>query len=163
MSREASFFSRGTWFLLIISLGFIIFGLKEYREIDNYNQTIAASRNWPVTEGEVTEAKIIQVVDEYLASDYISQFTYQYEVSGSKYRCGFSMNVTSNKQYAEEDLRALPVGSRIKVAYNPEAPQTCVSEYDKGEAPILTVFLFLGALIFVIVFIIVERKSTATI
>lgn len=144
--------------LLLIAVLFILIGLfLIYRAYNSY-RTIDASKDWPVTSGEVI---ITGIEDSYDGEQitYYPKITYWYEVSGTQFKCDIKINLSSSRKDDKKILDALktfPIGTDIKVFYNPDKPQVCVSENDEGEIFPLVPMIFVGVGVFIIIHAIKE-------
>ena len=114
--------------LLIIGSGLLLKTLSTQRLIDK-------SETWPVTMGEVISSEFEYYPDtEWASSSYAPIIEYQYTVSTDIYTCTMRLSTVSRKTEAFRIQQAYAVGSQIKVHYDPERPQLCVSGYDMVPA-----------------------------
>ena len=104
----------------LIGLPNLIIALVKHREY-------LVSRSWPITDGEVIQSKITSTNQGSCYPDVI----YTYEVNGEKFRCN-RIWLTSWSQpsikFSQKFADRFPVGSHVKVYYNPQNPKKAILE-----------------------------------
>jgi hypothetical protein len=146
-----------TWPGLVIGELFLVFGMYLVWSAYKTHQIIVASRTWPVITGRVIKARINTLVTfgnfnlkgYYCGYGfYQSKITYCYSVEGDEYISKVRLK-TRLSNTATHD-RLLPIGRIMKVSYNPEKPQDCISEYDEEGFPwfgVCTIALGVGVVL----------------
>lgn len=113
----------------------------------------AASVNWPTVDGQISDANLHTFRDKDRHLNYMARVWHTYAVAGTSYTVekiswggqGYSRVSTP----AQEVLDKYPVGSTVKVYYNPQKPkQSVLNPHEKGGvtamAWIAAVFLVIG-------------------
>lgn len=135
--------TRQAWFGLIIGIVCLFLGLYFARESYIFHVQIEASKTWPEVTGEVIETKISMIPDNDGSVYYYPIVIYHYIVSGAEYTCDYGLDREGFRDDAEGDLRSFPIGTEIKVSYNPNRPQDCITKHDAESFPF-------GAIIFIL-------------
>jgi hypothetical protein len=147
------------WLYLVFGASILAFGIYRIWSAYKTYKNIVASKEWPVTKGEVTAAKINQ---EWWWGKggiyYRPKITYRYSVLGNEQTKRVRLESTKSEEEAKEVLEMLPLGIDITVSYNPENPKDCVSEYDEESIP----WLGLGAITFGIMIILIAFLGDTT-
>jgi|WetSurSiteA1Bulk_404760.scaffolds.fasta_scaffold02003_4 hypothetical protein len=146
MEKSRSF-TKQTRMFLIITIIVIIIGVDSAWNSYIVHKNKAASKNWPVTTGEVTETKITMIPDED-GTDYLPMITYHYYVSGVEYFCKNGIHIRGFRDEAEKDLSLFPIGTKIQVSYNPNSPQVCVTDYYGELVPYFACLIPTGVILF---------------
>ncbi len=128
-------------FLTTLScLGFI-WGVKMYNTEKN-------SPNWPSTIGTVVESSVIGPTGRRYPS-YSPRWKYEFYVNSVKYnstRNAFGVfKGFLNKSNAELELNRHPVGSKVKVIYNPENPSHAALQLSSSGS-LFWMLIFVGGL-----------------
>ena len=108
---------------LFMGLGFFLYILRAYR--------------WPVTRGRIVASGVESFIDRqldegrfYNRRHYKSGVVYEYEVNGRKYRgdrVTLGLTVSSNLPgVARMTARRYPVGTEVRVRYDPKTPSESV-------------------------------------
>jgi hypothetical protein len=107
----------------------LVVGLRELHSIRE------ASR-WPSTEGTVESSEVKSEIRETREDnrtrrrrEYFAEVVYQFEVDGRSYRgqrLRFASVVSDSPAAAERDVAAHPVGSSVRVYYDPAQPEESV-------------------------------------
>jgi hypothetical protein len=111
-----------------------------------------ASRTWPEAVGKITEGNISLSHDSNDNSIYSAQFTFTYHVLGSMLSGqSASRNLNGSWNYAKRSIADHPIGTTIRVRYNPEKPEEYFSEFEWGNTQewfwfILLFILFISIL-----------------
>jgi hypothetical protein len=99
-----------------------------------------ASARWPVADGRVTDGRI-EIVERARGksaimydTEYLPAVTYAYEVAGTPCSNGIPATSLKNREEAEEVLRSYPVGTPLRVYYDPDDPGTATLETGDGSA-----------------------------
>ena len=142
----------GTGIFVLVGLIFVALaaGLFWFRR--RFAAKQAASLAWPTCEGRVTRAYVESSRDRQGRTQYTPHLGYSYAVAGRNYDCdriAWGGSSTGNWPKAADDTVArYPVGSAVKVHYNPENPSEAVLE--PAQTAGLRVLLFI-AIIFALV------------
>jgi hypothetical protein len=115
-----------------------------------------ASMRWPEAAGTVLKSEVVHHVSTDVDGDtdetWIPSVRYRYEVGGGSYeseRLRFGKPGQESAELASKVLESYPVGSRIKVRYNPANPSDATVQTEKpgiGSAVFVGgTFLVLGA------------------
>jgi hypothetical protein len=141
---------RLDWVLLFIGivmvfLGIFLFRVQLREQMKNeYNRVTRRVE----TTGEVrkTEIERREGISGNRDIYYVAKIDYSYQVSGEPFWSEIKFNRRNYIEEAKELLRSLPVGTKIKVFYNPRNPQDCITEYDEAFPllGILGIALILG-------------------
>ena len=107
--------------------------------------TVALSKIWPITRGEVILMNIHK--DKMPSSEcpsgcYMPMITYRYTVSGTEYTCDEILTITSSEAEINKIQNKFAIGSYVDVHYHRENPQSCVTGYYKVSMVSLVAFLF---------------------
>jgi hypothetical protein len=114
---------------------------------------LQASRRWPCVDGTVTDSRALRKVtqgtgdDEGESISYVPTVEYRYELSGRTYtgsRIAFAQSGYGSPGRAEQKLARYPVGSAVKVLYDPANPASAVLEC---RNPLAWVMLIAGIVI----------------
>ena len=114
-----------------------------------------ASARWPVAEGRVTGGRI-EIVERARGksaimydTEYLPVVTYAYEVAGTRCSNDIPAIRLKSREEAEEVLRSYPVGTPLRVYYDPDDPGTAVLQTgDESAFRGLGLTLFVAALPF---------------
>jgi len=107
---------------LIIATCFLIVGVSLTMYSSNEISTALARQSWPANPAIVVETNIVG------ERAYSPQLKCKYEIEGSEYTLTTDLNTPgfgrklSRRQTAEIILNDYPVGSEVKIHYNPENP-----------------------------------------
>lgn len=128
-------------FLTTLSaLGFL-WGLK-------INSSEKNSKNWPSTIGTVVESRVIGPTGR-LHPTYSTQWKYEFYVKSVKYsstRNAFGVfKGFRQKNNAELELNRHPVGSKVKVIYDPENPSYAALQLSSSGS-LYWMLIFVGGL-----------------
>jgi len=107
--------------------------------------TARKTQNWPVVEGIIEESAISS--DEHDLLPHIS-FSYLVDDQTFQQSLQFPGDVTSSQEFARSYVEKYPVGSHVKVYYNPADPQSATLEPGLGKGDWLVMAIGLGMLIF---------------
>jgi hypothetical protein len=147
--------------IISICLGLLAFapgGLGIYLIITSQRgkQKAQQSLNWPVVQGQVTEAKVRVGSYEYEEStrvDYIPEVHYLYQVGGQTYhgsKITFGAEpVFNSRQKAEAVLARYPLNGSVTVSYNPANPQESVLEHKASRTNLSMVYGIILVLVMV--------------
>ena len=110
---------------------------------------IAAAKSWPQTNAVITRSEVLPAGK----GSFRPAVLYRYQVAGRDYdghRLYFG-NKTGNHAFAEEALKAWPVGLETTVCYDPDKPDFSVlsptgdpKAYFQGAGLLAAVFIFTG-------------------
>jgi hypothetical protein len=132
----------------IVGVGFIVGVIALLLLGVNRTAATIGSKSWPTVEGEI-------IASAYRSLDDDVQFRYRYSVKGisreqtSMFLGGrwYPGRGESRPQYFKRVLKDYPVGQRVAVHYNPEAPDQTYLLFDNmasGLMPLIfAVFLFI--------------------
>jgi hypothetical protein len=113
---------------------------------------LRASKNWLETSGTITTGNTHCSSNSKGGRHYWAEFSYEYNVLGSKYIKKFKIESTfESENTAAQAVLNLPVGSTIMLRYHPDKPKACICEYDhiRVSDVLITVFtLLLGVILF---------------
>lgn len=129
--------------ILLVSAGSILM-LSEYDAL----KTLEASKSWPWTMGKVSGARIEGFQYKDGSISYGSVIAYRYTVSGMEYSCRMRLHGSGRNADAGHNLRSYPVGTKIKVLYNPANHGECITVYERenldywGYAFLIAISLF---------------------
>lgn len=151
-------------FLMVV--GSVYFGWTGFQDLDadlKHVQSMAASVDWPTTEGVIVESKLDSWKEKDGDSTYSLSVAYEYDVNGEKHRSDRISNETILDKYMSDGTEAnnraavYKVGSKHRVFYQPDHPATAVMVpgVDPAEVTVksfinvlFSVMLFLFAIIF---------------
>lgn len=94
-------------------------------------QDARASAAWPTVEGRVTRSEVDESSDADGGDSYSPEVTYTYQVDDQAYENStikFGENSYSSRRRAEAIVANYPVGERVTVSYDPNAPGRSVLE-----------------------------------
>ncbi|MCA9802210.1 MAG: DUF3592 domain-containing protein [Cyanobacteria bacterium HKST-UBA02] len=146
--------------------GSVYLGWTGFQDLDadlKHVQSMAASVDWPTTEGVIVESKLDSWKEKDGDSTYSLSVAYEYDVNGEKHRSDRISNETILDKYMSDGTEAnnraavYKVGSKHKVFYQPDDPATAVMVpgVDPAEVTVksfinvlFSVMLFLFAIIF---------------
>jgi hypothetical protein len=117
--------------IVMVFLGIFLFRVQSRERMKNeFNR---GTRRVETT-GEVRKTEIERRGQLGRHSDiyYATKIDYSYQVSGKTFWSEIKFNRRNYIEEAKELLRSLPVGTKIKVFYNPRNPQDCITEYDEA-------------------------------
>lgn len=134
---------------LLVGAASLAYGIYLCWSAYDTHKKIVASKDWPVTSGKVTAAEIKVSHGGKGGSSYHPEITYRYSVNGTEFTRGIRKNKAIFRFIAEDFLKLLPIGTSIRVSYDPENPMDCVSNYDEEGIP----WLGLIAIAFGVMFI----------
>lgn len=136
----------------VLVLGFAGGGIYLIIRHNRDRKKAQASLGWPSVSGTVVESRVAESVstdsDGDRTTTYRPAVRYEYEVMGTQYT-GDKMAVgiqssSSNLRKAQETVARLPVGTLVKVFYNPENPADAVLEQKiSGSAPLVVGIILL--------------------
>jgi hypothetical protein len=93
------------------------------------------SSNWPTAPGVIRQSEYITVLvprqRKGSLQEHVLQMSYDYEVNGQQYtgtRRTMMSATTLSEQTARDIVAKYPVGSNVKVYYNPSNPSHCCLE-----------------------------------
>jgi hypothetical protein len=137
-----------TWAFLLTSL--IVFGLGAFTLVKVILQLrrIAASKEWPVTPGQVIGKEVLRHRSMRSGTTYSAEVTYHYSVMGSEYAHRVSLAGQASKIAAQQALES--IGPTLEVRYNPEKPSESSNVYDKVSTRdyiVIATTLVLGAVL----------------
>ena len=123
----------------------------------------AASVNWPTGEGRISDAKLHSFRDNDKHLNYMARVWHAYEVNGQSYTAekiswgGQPYGRVATQ--ANEILARYPVGTPVKVYYNPQKPKQSVLEpHNTGGVKtmgwIAIAFFVIGIVFFVLGFVV---------
>lgn len=143
--------------LALFAVGIVVFFLRRRSAALQ-----AASVNWPTVEGRVSDAKLHTFRDrDKRQLNYMARVWHTYEVDGTSYTVEkISWGGQPQARIADPAkavLERYPVGSTVKVYYNPQKPkQSVLDPHAKGGiatmAWVAAVFLVMGVVFFVLGF-----------
>jgi len=143
-------FCAGLFILVFAAAGvFLIYQSVRSR------QKADASRSWPATSGQVTDAQVAHHTntdsDGDTSEHYTPKVSYTYQALGQEYQgnkigFGFQQSFGSSAK-AQAALARFPVGGQVTVYYDPNNPSEAVLERKAGGS---TLSLVLG-IIFIVV------------
>lgn len=115
---------------------FVLIGLFLLLRSKRDKEKAAQSLKWPSVVGKVVEARMLESTstdsDGDSSTTYRAHVKYEYEIAGAWYtndKIGVGMVVsTSGTKKAQETLARYPVGSTVKVYYDPNNPADSVLE-----------------------------------
>jgi hypothetical protein len=121
----------------------------------------AASVNWPTVDGQISDAKLHTFRDKEKRLNYMARVWHTYQVNGASYTV--EKISWGGQPYAQVSapanavLEKYPVGSVVKVYYNPQKPkQSVLNPQEKGGlatmAWIAGIFFVMGVVFFVLGF-----------
>jgi hypothetical protein len=122
---------------LIFAASFLIFGFILVWSAYNRHKKLIGSKSWPATMGVVIAAKNKVSFGSKGGRYNRPEVTYRYSVIGIEYTQNIRKNSTIKQNKVGEFLDSLPIGTKLKISYNPENPKDCVSEYDEEDIPLL--------------------------
>lgn len=138
----------GSFLLIFIGVGIFLL-LRSRRDKEKAAQTL----NWPSAAGKVLEARLIESTSTDADGDsstmYRPHVQYEYEVVGARYtndkiNVGMVVSTSSTKK-AQETLARFPVGSTVKVYYNPNDPADSVLEQkSSSNLTLILGIIFIG-------------------
>jgi hypothetical protein len=123
----------------------------------------AASVNWPTVEGRVSDAKLHSFRDNDKNLNYMARVWHSYEVSGQSYTVekiswgGQPYGRVATQ--ANEILARYPVGTPVKVYYNPQKPKQSVLD-PHNQSGVKTMgwiggaFIAIGVVFFILGFVV---------
>ncbi len=123
-------------FSLVIGSAIFILGVGLAWAGYQQQQTINASHAWPVSPGAVVATRIELHRNKESGPDYTPFVTYQYAVNGNMYSCSFSLDEADSNEEAAASLGNFPQGFQVRVSYNPQQPEVCVTQYDPPGSPL---------------------------
>ncbi|WP_171016367.1 DUF3592 domain-containing protein [Pseudomonas sp. F(2018)] len=105
----------------------LVFGVVMYVGIQQALE-MGDSREWPTTEGVITESHITRTTEQRssMRYEYEVRVRYSYSVDGVSYsgdRLRIRRNRYSWETNAQRELAEYPVGQRVRVYYNPKEPE----------------------------------------
>jgi len=155
MSTDASGFGQlfgyvciGLFVLVFVGLGIFLI-LRSKRD----KAKAAQSLNWPSAVGKVLESRMIESTstdsDGDSSTTYRPHVQYEYEVMGTSYtgdkiKVGMVVSTSAVKK-VQETLARYPVGSAVKVYYDPNNPADSVLEQKaSSNLTLILGIIFLG-------------------
>ncbi|MGD8569916.1 MAG: DUF3592 domain-containing protein [Gammaproteobacteria bacterium] len=101
------------------------------------------TQQWPSVEGTIEES----FMDN---KELFPRISYSYAIDGQAYKRSmeFPGDVTPSQEFARSYLEKYPLGSQVKVYYNPENPDVTTLEPGVGKGDWLVLAIGLGMLIF---------------
>ncbi|SRR5258708_2794601 len=112
----------------------------------------SATPDWPVVEGHILSSKFIRGVEQ---AD-IAKVIYEYEVSGQNFQSALlhfgSLFSDLRNRGAKSVVENYPVGTLVKVYYNPKNPSEAVLEHIKRRTIWFTLICELVLIALIIVF-----------
>jgi hypothetical protein len=143
----------GHWEFLIIGILIVSFGVFNVWSAYKKHQKIVASKNWPVSLGDVIAARINKTWVRNGIS-YHPEIAYHYFVTGVEYTNNIRLKSTMRGQIGNDILEMFPIGSHIRISYNPKNPKDCISEEDEESFPWLGLgAIVIGVWLIIVVFI----------
>lgn len=145
--------------IALLAVGVLVFFIRRRSA-----ELQAASVNWPTADGRITDAKLHSWRDTNSKRlNYMARVWFGYQVDGVDYTSekiswgGRPYSPISAE--AEKTLAKYPVGSGVRVYYNPQKPKQSVLEpSEKGGLAVMTwimvTFAIMGAVFFVVGFFI---------
>ena len=143
--------------LALFAVGVVVFFLRRRSAALQ-----AASVSWPTVEGKVSDARLHTFRDrDKRQLNYMARVWHTYEVNGTSYTVEkISWGGQPQARVADPAnaiLARYPIGSAVKVYYNPQKPKQSVLEphEKRGVATmgwVMAIFLILGAVFFVLGF-----------
>lgn len=100
---------------------------------------------WPVVEGTIEESTKSSESD-----DLLPHVKYCYLVGQQTFRqlVKFSGDITPSEEFSKRYVEKYPEGSKVKVYYDPENPETSTLEPGPGQGDWLVLAIGLGTLVF---------------
>lgn len=142
------YFCLGLFVLVFVGVGIYLI-LRSKRDKEKARQSL----NWPATSGKVLAARMIESTstdsDGDSSTTYRAHVQYEYEVMGASYtndkvNVGMVVSTSSTKK-AQETLARYPVGSTVKVYYDPNNPADSVLEQKaSSNLTLILGIIFLG-------------------
>ncbi|RLE23705.1 MAG: hypothetical protein DRJ08_02130 [Acidobacteria bacterium] len=132
-------------------LGALIFGglgiFLLFSSIQNLKM-VHASKSWPHVQGAVVSSNVVRVLKSTDKKgkrhySYKGDVRYNYRVEGQEYlsgRISFGDYSTNTPAHAQEVVAEYPVGKKVQVYFDPDAPMHSVLERKAG----FTSFLYVG-------------------
>jgi hypothetical protein len=143
-------------FFLIFAIPMMIINLANL--IDDYatHRKIEASKNWPKTNGMVTDARLDYSFKGGKGENICAKIKYKYKVAESEYIGKFEIKgLWGSRNDAIKYIEQFPNGLVLPVCYNPQIPQEVVTQYD-GTYPldlVQHIGMFIASIVFVVIFI----------
>ncbi len=126
-SRPGSLIVQGIVAVVCLAVGIamtVFFGLPMYRQAQ-------ASLNWPTTTGTIQTSEITKSFQKN-KTKYSPSVSYAYEVDGTPRTSNFIWasggDSSSDKSKQQAVVDKYPVGSAVKVFYDPENPEFAILE-----------------------------------
>jgi hypothetical protein len=127
----------GTWGFLCLGLFLLLFfgaGIYALSVYARERKKATETKTWPSVTGKVVEAEVSEDVQVDSEGDrrrvFAPHVVYEYEVNGTPYRgdrirAGIRSFIGSRRK-VEQELALYPVGSPVRVYYNPANPAEAV-------------------------------------
>jgi hypothetical protein len=121
---------------LIFATVFFISGLMAYQYITKpLAKEAAETKEWPTVDGTIIRSELRKSRNSEGNNMYSADVSYKYQVNGFDFtETGISSvsSRTSMKSSVKKTLKKYAVGTKVKVFYDPEFPNTSVLETGTG-------------------------------